>query len=121
MPRPRKYRTVCRMPKSCRFGPLDEPLRADGVVRMTVEEYEAVRLIDLEGMTQEECAQQLSVSRTTVQGIYNDARQKLADAVVNGRRLLIEGGDYVICEMAGAGCRHGRCRKNRGNFCGEES
>ena len=111
MPRPKKCRTVCRMPQNCRFGPLDGPLRAESAVQMTVEEYEAVRLIDLEKLTQEECARQLSVSRTTVQGIYDSARQKLADAVVNGRRLFIEGGHYAVCETAGAGCRRAHCQR----------
>lgn len=75
---------------------------------MLVDEYEAVRLIDLEGMTQEECADKMHVARTTVQAIYTAARKKLADTIVNGKRLLIEGGDYRVCEggpRCGRGCR----------------
>lgn len=78
---------------------------------MTVEEYEAIRLIDLEGFTQEECAKQMNVARTTVQAMYNDARKKLADALVNGRMLVIDGGDYILCDGAGEHC--GGCRRNR--------
>jgi len=71
---------------------------------MAVDEYETIRLIDLAGYTQEECAEQMGIARTTVQGIYNEARQKLADALVNGRTLLIEGGDIDLCQRETAGC-----------------
>lgn len=111
MPRPRKCRRVCRLPENAGFGPLSCGGTAEGAVNMTVEEYEAIRLIDLEGFTQEECAKQMNVARTTVQAMYNDARKKLADALVNGRMLVIDGGDYILCDGAGEHC--GGCRRNR--------
>lgn len=80
---------------------------------MTVDEYETVRLIDLEGFTQEECASQMNIARTTVQGIYNDARKKLAESLVNGKVLRIEGGDYKLCDGFGKSCSGGGCRKQR--------
>lgn len=85
---------------------------------MTVEEYETIRLIDLEGLTQEECSEIMEVARTTVQRIYNDARRKLADSLVNGAVLKIEGGDYRLCESEPYNrCGHGRCcRKGRKGF-----
>ena len=64
---------------------------------MTVDEYETVRLIDLKGYTQQDCASQMQVARTTVQKIYDSARRKLADSIVNGKRLQICGGDYRVC------------------------
>ena len=70
---------------------------ADGRVEMAVEEYEAIRLIDLLGCTQEECAAQMGVARSTVQQVYDTARRRLAQALVEGRRLHISGGDYVLC------------------------
>jgi uncharacterized protein len=113
VPRPRKWRKVCCMPESNRFGPLDMKADDDMFVVMTVEEYETIRLIDLEGYTQEECAGQMNVARTTVQGIYNNARKKLADALINGKVLRIEGGDYRICGGTGGSCGGGGCCSRR--------
>ncbi|MEG0778068.1 MAG: DUF134 domain-containing protein [Oscillospiraceae bacterium] len=113
MPRPVKCRKVCCLPKCSRFGPLDAPECCEKGVEMTVVEYEAIRLIDLEGFTQEECAMQMSVARTTVQGIYNDARKKLAESLVNGKTLLIRGGDYLLCEGKEDFCRCGGCCRHR--------
>lgn len=112
MPRPRKWRKVCCLPDSSRFGPLDSTTNEDIVVNMTVDEYETIRLIDLEGLSQEECALQMNVARTTVQGIYSDARKKLAESLVNGKILRIEGGDYKLCDGEGDFCNE-RCRRRR--------
>ncbi len=84
------------MPEKNRFGPLEKNTDETNHIRMTVDEYETIRLIDLEGFTQEECAKQMNVARTTVQGIYIEARKKLAELLVNGRVLLIEGGEYRL-------------------------
>lgn len=113
MPRPRKRRNVCRLPDVNRFGPIETSFGHKEYISMTVDEYETIRLIDLEGFTQEECAKQMKIARTTVQGIYIDARRKLADSLVNSKGLIIEGGEYQLCdninESCGRGChRHGR-------------
>ena len=83
------------MPVYCSFSPDD--ITPDESVRMTVDEYEAVRLLDAEGLTQEACADRMNVARTTVTAIYDSARKKIADAIVHGKRLLIAGG---CCEFA---------------------
>ena len=113
MPRPRKWRKVCCLPQSDRFGPLNSPINQELFVTMTVDEYETIRLIDLEGFTQEECANQMNIARTTVQGIYNEARKKLAELLVNGKVLRIEGGDYRLCDGLEKSCGGGGCHKHR--------
>lgn len=82
MPRPKKCRRICALPRCSSFGPLEGA--ADGRVEMAVEEYEAIRLIDLLGCTQEECAAQMGVARSTVQQVYDTARRRLAQALVEG-------------------------------------
>ncbi len=116
MPRPKKHRRVCCLPEINRFGPLDRPDSHSHIV-MTVDEYETIRLIDLERMKQEECAENMGVARTTVQAIYDAARRKIAQSLVEGRTLVIEGGEYKLCRDLGVhcgrpGCGRGRMRNN---------
>jgi len=113
MPRPKKWRKVCGLPVSSQFGPLNVPLNKKCVVAMTVDEYETLRLIDLEGLTQEACAEHMSIARTTVQRIYNDARKKVADFLVNSRMLVIEGGDVKLCDGLEEFCDCGGCHRHR--------
>lgn len=107
MARPCKQRRICALPCCERFGPQNGN-RFRLPVEMTVDEFEAVRLIDLENMTQEQCARQMNVARSTAQAIYDSARAKLAECLVNGRELRIRGGDYVLCDGLAPGCRHAR-------------
>lgn len=113
MPRPCKRRRVCAVPGVERFAPAGS---AGEPVRMTLDEYETVRLIDFDGLTQEECARQMGVARTTAQAIYNSARQKLARCLVEARELRIEGGEYELCDGQNHMCHRrnccgGHCRK----------
>jgi predicted DNA-binding protein (UPF0251 family) len=114
MARPVKWRKVCCLPEINRFGPLGSFVDTKNYVNMTIDEYETIRLIDLEGFTQEECAKQMNIARTTVQGIYIEARRKIADSLVNGRVLSIEGGEYRLCEGLGNGCGRGCHRRRQG-------
>lgn len=113
MPRPRKWKKVCCLPESNQYGPLNGLILDNAVTIMTVEEYETIHLIDLDGLTQEECAERMQVARATVQNIYKDARSKVAESLVNGNILKIEGGDYKLYDKNEKkyGCR--RCRRNR--------
>lgn len=113
MARPRKWRQVCCLPENSKFGPIGGSCDQDTHVVMSVDEYETIRLIDLQGYTQEQCAEQMNIARTTVQRIYDEARNKLADSIVNGKVLLIEGGDYRLCEGNEPQCACGGCRRHR--------
>ena len=117
MARPFKARRVCSQPTIDVFGPLNQ--ESETRVELTLEEYETIRLIDLLDCTQEECATQMGVARTTVQAVYNSARKKLADCLVNGRQLQIRGGNYRLCPESGNCCGNDcvkrRCQKRRCN------
>ena len=112
MPRPKKCRKVCQMPQIREFHPLGRAC-GDPAVILTVDEYEAIRLIDRQGFSQEECSAYMQVARTTVQLIYNSARKKIAEALVEGRVLRIEGGDYQLCSGEEEYCGCGGCKKHR--------
>lgn len=98
MPRPRKLRLICRLPQHTRFGPIGCGRSSAAPIAMTVDEYETIRLIDLLEYSQEQCAGQMNVSRTTVQMIYASARKKLALSLTGGLPLNISGGEYCLCE-----------------------
>lgn len=92
MSRPRKCRRVCHFPQTLAFYPEGEEGNFSGKdVILTLDEYETIRLIDHEGFSQEQCGSQMRIARTTVQQIYADARKKLADVLVEGRSLRIQG------------------------------
>ena len=112
MPRNAKCRRVCQMPVHCRFSP-EQPAHGEAV-ELTVEEYEAVRLMDYLGLNQEEAAAQMGVARTTVQRIYAQARRKLAAFLVEGRPLQIGGGSYAQENCRGCGRPCGGCHSQQG-------
>ena len=93
MPRKPRCRCIGAFPDYWTFGPEDPS--AETVV-MTLDEYEAIRLIDKEGLTQEECAASMGVARTTITGIYDNARRKIAQVLVDGKKLQISGGAYQL-------------------------
>jgi predicted DNA-binding protein (UPF0251 family) len=98
MARPNKPRRICELPEYQMFGPKGRRANTLEKIVLMIDEYEVFRLIDSENFTQEEAASQMEVARTTVQRIYNNARKKIADAIVNGKILMIEGGEYVVCD-----------------------
>ena len=90
MPRPIRCRRIEQLPVYRSFSP-DDTLAKENVY-MTVDEFEVIRLLDDEGLTQEACASRMKIARTTVTAIYESARKKVAEALVHGKRLLIAGG-----------------------------
>jgi predicted DNA-binding protein (UPF0251 family) len=98
MVRPKKHRWVCCEPLVTFFKPRGIPLTELQEVCLTVEELEAVRLKDLEGLDQEPTAAKMGISQPTLHRTVVSAHRKIADALVNGKALRIEGGAYVVGE-----------------------
>ncbi len=100
MPRPKRCRRICSYPDYWSFVP--EGTEVAETIEFMLDEFECIRLIDYEKMTQEECAGVMGVSRATVTGIYEKARFKMADAMVKGKRIRITGGSYRIDSIPAA-------------------
>ena len=96
MARPVKLRYVAQLPGAGFFRPMGIPANVLQGVRLSVEEVEAIRLRDLEGLEQEECAERMHVSRPTFHRILESVRGKLADALINGKAIQIEGGNFSL-------------------------
>ena len=123
MPRPGKFRRICQKPMANYYKPRGIPLSALEHVNLTFDELEAIRLADLEGLYQEVAAQQMNVSRQTFGRIIESAHKKIAEALVNGKALSIDGGKIEIddsdtdkrgCDFHPRRCRHGRHGHRRG-------
>ncbi len=98
MPRPVRCRSVRCQPNSNYFKPRGIPLFALKEIQLAMDELEAIRLSDLEGMYQEEAAKKMEVSRQTFGNIIASARRKAADALVNSKALKIQGGVVKMTE-----------------------
>jgi predicted DNA-binding protein (UPF0251 family) len=96
MPRPPKCRRVAFLPETTYFKPAGIPLRVLDEVRLSVEEAEAIRLKDLEGLEQAPGAERMNISRPTFQRVLASARRKIADALLNGKAIKIEGGNFEV-------------------------
>jgi uncharacterized protein len=107
MPRPCCWRLVAGRPAAAIFKPIGIPMRDLEEVVMTLDEFEALRLADLEGLYQERAADQMGVSRPTFSRIAESARRKVADALVHGKALRIDGGPVRVG-------RHRCCRQHDG-------
>ncbi len=112
MARPRRCRRICTEPAYDSFIP--EGISCGERVILTVDEYEVIRLIDLEKLTHEQCAKQMDISRTTVTEVYEAAREKIADSIVHGKPLLIAGGNYRLCDGSAVRFCQKKCRKTEG-------
>lgn len=98
MARPVKLRCVAQLPRVGFFRPVGPPASALQKVCLSVEEIESIRLKDFEGLEQEECAQEMRISRPTFHRILGSARKKLADALVNGKAIQVEGGNFGLAQ-----------------------
>ena len=96
MPRPLKCRRVAFLPNATYFKPAGTPLRLLDEVQLSIEEAEAIRLKDLDGFEQEEGAKKMSISRPTFQRVLASGRRKIADGLLNGKAIKIEGGSFEM-------------------------
>lgn len=108
MARPRNNRLVERLPDSTYFKPRAIPLSVLEEVVLTYGEVEAVRLVDFEGMYQDKAAAKMGLSRQSLGRMLKEARKKVADALVNGKAIKIEGGNYELIEKLMGGDGGGR-------------
>ena len=104
MPRPPRCRRICGVPQVDTFCPSrcedTEP------ILLTLDEYEVIRLVDLERQTHEQCAAQMDISRSTVQEIYESARRKIAACLVHGNRckckqflIIVDTVSIFLCKI----------------------
>jgi predicted DNA-binding protein (UPF0251 family) len=105
MPRPRKRRTLTRAPQPAIYKPAGVPLDDLRLVTLLHEELEALRLSDLEDLSQVDAAQRMGVSRSTFQRIVTRARRQVSLALVEGHALRIAGGTF---QVRAPGQQHGR-------------
>lgn len=110
MPRPKKMRWIQNAPDITYFKPHGVPMRMLSLVVLEIDELEALRLADLHSMNQEEAAKEMNVSRATFGRIVARARGKVADALVNGKAIQIEGGPVMDHPVFPPGRGKGRRR-----------
>ena len=110
MARPNKCRKINFMPNITYFKPRGIPMSSLEKVILTVDEFEALRLADLEAFSQEESAEKMNISRATFGRIIEQARKKVVNALVTGKAIVIEGGNYEVERLSDFHCR--RCRRS---------
>ncbi len=118
MPRPIRCRRIAFLPGTTYFKPAGIPLRFLEEVCLSLEEAEAIRLKDIEDLDQGQAATSMNISRPTYQRVLESARKKVADALLNGKAIKIDGGNFEFQEAppGASGApgithgRHGHCR-----------
>ena len=117
MPRPCCCRRIGFMPSRVYFKPAGVPLTELTEVTLTLDEVEALRLADLDGLYQEQAGERMNISRATFGRIVEQARRKVADALLHGKALRLEGGTVA---MNGESNRPANNREGRGRCCGRQ-
>ncbi|MFH1376465.1 MAG: DUF134 domain-containing protein [Candidatus Woesearchaeota archaeon] len=98
MPRPRLCRRIAGHPSTSYFKPAGVRIKELEESILTLDEFEAIRLIDLENIDQIKAAKQMKISQPTLSRLIASARKKIADAIINGKAIKIEGGNYKLVE-----------------------
>ena len=112
MARPKKARVICTTPRHRHFSPI--VVNKQETVVLEADEYEVLRLHDLEHLSQAEVAAQMLISRPTVTMLLGSAHEKIADALVNGKPIDIQDGNCEVCEI---GCA---CPPEKKNTCAKK-
>lgn len=107
MPRPIKPRRIELIPRVTYYKPSGVPMKTLEEVVLTLDELEALRLKDMEGLEQHDCADRMGVAQSTLQRILVTARRKLVQAIVEGKALRVQGGVYsLVQKVTCRRCRH---------------
>jgi len=114
MARPFKTRMISCAPGVTVYKPAGIPARELGWIRLTIDEYEVLRLIDYEGLEQDAAAEAIGVSRPTISRLLGRGRRKLAQMLMDGAALLIEGGPVQLPDEFTRSGHSGRGRQGRG-------
>ncbi len=96
MPRRRRIRRIARIPKFNQFAPIGPVMPEE--VTLTLDEFEAIRLKDYQGIEQEKAAKEMNISQPTFHRLILEARKKVADALVNNKIINIKGGTYEMVQ-----------------------
>ena len=96
MPRPKKIRKINNPPLMRGFKPFGMPFCKNEVVNLTFEEFESIKLVNYIGLSHDEAALEMNVSRPTFTRIYNNALKQIANSFVEGKSIVIEGGNYYM-------------------------
>lgn len=94
MPRPQKSRKVCNPPKMHGFKPFGIALCETENIILQFDEYETIKLVTYDNLSHDEAAEKMEISRPTLTRIYNSAISKIAKAFVEGKSIIIEGGNF---------------------------
>jgi len=113
MPRPKCCRNICGVPDKNYFKPRGIPISQLEEVVLRLDEYEAIRLADYDQLYQEEAAASMNISRQTFGRIIEAAHKKIADVLMNGKALKIEGGEVALDETKP--CVQEKARKTKTN------
>ena len=100
--RPGKYRNVRVDPKISQFSPRGRPGRPEEV-EIRMDEYEALRLADYQGLSQKEAAKSMHISQQTFSRILRKAHQLIAKGITTGSAIKIQGGQYIISSRINTG------------------
>ena len=122
MTRPCVSRRIYELPRFSCYKPRGIPMSLLAKVQLSLDEFEAVRMADLEGLYHEEASQKMGISRQTFGNIIESARKKIADALVNSKALIIEGGQITMVgrEFFCSACKHSwtvPCNEQRPEIC----